>query len=634
MDGLLDTISSPADLRGLDRAQLDRLCAEIREFLVQRIAATGGHLSPNLGVVELTLALHRVFESPRDAIVWDTGHQAYVHKLVTGRRDDFPTLRQEGGLSGYPSRRESEHDVIENSHASTSLSYALGLAEGWLRQGREGHVIAVIGDGALTGGMAYEALNQIAELQPPNLLVILNDNGRSYAPTVGGLARQLAGLRVDPRYERLKAEISQRLRDLPVVGEHADQAAFRVKESMKQLLQPSTVFDGLGLKYTGPVDGHDVTALEDVLRRSRQLGEPVVVHVVTEKGRGYGPAIDDEVKKLHDVAVFDPATGAARKQELTWTDVFSEALLSAAARYPEVVALTAAMPSPTGLLDFAREFPERFFDVGICEQHAVTFAAGLALTGLHPVVAIYSTFLQRAFDQVLLDVGMHRLPVVLMLDRAGVTGPDGASHHGIFDLTYLRLVPNLVIAAPADATELCALLETALKLDGPMAIRYPKGAAASTPDLPVEPLPVGRWEEVRKGSDVCFLAIGRMVRTALEAAEALAAEGIDAGVVNARWLKPMDPRLVTDWAVRYPALITVEDNVITGGFGAGVLETLAPAGLAGKVRVVALPDEFLPHARPQDILARHGLDAAGLAGTARKLAGKAQPQARRRRSES
>jgi 1-deoxy-D-xylulose-5-phosphate synthase len=619
VSGLLETIQSPADLRRLDRAQLDRLAEEIREFLIQSIAVTAGHLSPNLGVVELTLALHRVFESPDDVLVWDTGHQAYVHKLVTGRRDGFAGLRQEGGMSGYPSRRESPHDLIENSHASTSLSYAVGLAEARLQHRQPGYVVAVIGDGALTGGMAYEALNQIAHLQPPNLLVVLNDNGRSYAPTVGGLARHLAGLRVDPRYEKLKAEISQRLRDLPVVGEHADQAAFRVKEGMKQLLQPSTVFDGLGLKYTGPVDGHDVGALEDVLRRSRRLGEPVVVHVVTEKGRGYAPAIADEVKKLHDVAVFDPATGVARQSELTWTDVFSEALLSAAARYPEVVALTAAMPSPTGLLDFSREFPERFFDVGICEQHAVTFAAGLALGGMRPVVAIYSTFLQRAFDQVLLDVGLHRLPVVLMLDRAGVTGPDGPSHHGVFDLSYLRLVPNLAIAAPADATELCALLETALSLDGPMAIRYPKGAAASTPDLPVEPLPVGRWEEVRRGSDICFLAIGRMVRASQEAAESLAAEGIDAGVVNARWLKPMDPRLLSEWALRYPLLVTVEDNVVTGGFGASVLEALAPAGLAGKVRTVALPDEFIPHARPGDILARHGLDAAGLARTAREL---------------
>ncbi|MEA2684366.1 MAG: 1-deoxy-D-xylulose-5-phosphate synthase [Chloroflexota bacterium] len=617
MERLLEQINSPADLRRLDRAQLDQLADEIREFLIQKVSENGGHLSPNLGVVEMTLAMHRVFDSPRDAIVWDTGHQSYVHKLVTGRREEFSTLRQEGGMSGYPSRAESEHDVIENSHASTSLSYALGIAEARLRKGIEGHVIAVIGDGALTGGMAYEALNQIAHLKPSNLLIVLNDNGRSYAPTVGGIASHLSQLAISPGYERFKQRISQGLQGIPVVGGHADQAAFRLKESVKQLVAPTTVFDSLGLKYAGPVDGHDIAQLEDVLQRSRLLGEPVVVHVVTEKGRGYGPAMGDEIEKLHAVPISDPRTGQPLKTELTYTNVFSEALLSAGARYPELVAITAAMPSPTGLLDFGREFPERFFDVGICEQHAVTFAAGLALAGMHPVVAIYSTFMQRAFDQALLDVCMHNLPVTFILDRAGVTGPDGSSHHGVFDMTLMRAMPNLVVAAPADATELCALLETAVALDGPMAIRFPKGAAPSTPDLPVEALPVGRWEEVRRGREVCFLAIGRMVGVALEAAAILEREGIDAGVVNCRWLKPIDPRLVSDWAERYPTLVTAEDNVMSGGFGAAVLETLAPFGLAGKVRVKALPDRFLPHGRPLDILAENGLDPAGLASAAR-----------------
>ena len=623
----MEQVNSPADLRRLDRAQLDQLAEEIREFLIQAVLENGGHLSPNLGVVEMTLALHRVFESPRDAIVWDTGHQSYVHKLVTGRRGDFASLRQQGGLSGYPSRSESEHDVIENSHASTSLSYALGIAEARLRRGREGYVVAVIGDGALTGGMAYEALNQVAHLKPPNLIIVLNDNGRSYAPTVGGLASHLSQLAVSPGYENLKKRISQGLQGIPVVGGHADQAAFRLKESVKQLVAPTTIFDTLGLKYAGPVDGHDLTQLEDVFQRSRLIGEPVVVHVVTEKGRGYGPAVDDEIEKLHAVPVSNPRTGQPLKHELTYTNVFSEALMSAGARYPEVVAITAAMPSPTGTLDFGREFPERFFDVGICEQHAVTFAAGLALGGMHPVVAIYSTFMQRAYDQALLDVCMHDLPVTFILDRAGVTGPDGASHHGIFDMSFMRTMPNLVIAAPADATELCALLETAVALDGPMAIRIPRGAAPSTPDLPVEPLPVGRWEEVRKGEDMCFLAIGRMVSVAVEAAALLEQEGINAGVVNSRWLKPIDPRLAADWAPRYPVLVTAEDNVITGGFGAAVLENLAPHGLAGKVRVRALPDGFLPHAKAQDILAEHGLDAAGLAQAARDAIRTGSPRA-------
>jgi 1-deoxy-D-xylulose-5-phosphate synthase len=617
LDGILSAVNSPGDLRRLDEPQLEQLAEEIRAFLVEQVVQTGGHLSPNLGVVELTLAMHRIFDSPRDALVWDTGHQAYVHKMVTGRREQFTGLRSAGGLSGYPSRSESEHDMIENSHASTSLSYALGIAEARLRKGQEGQVVAVIGDGALTGGMAYEALNQIAHLQPPNLIVVLNDNGRSYAPTVGGLASHLNSLTVSRGYERFKERLSRRLREIPMVGEQADQAAFRLKEGVKQLVQPTTIFDSLGLKYAGPVDGHDFAALEDIFTRSRLLPHPVVIHVITEKGKGYGPAIDDEIEKLHAVPVSDPRTGRPLKQELTWTNVFSEALLSAGARYPEVVAITAAMPSPTGLLDFAKEFPERFFDVGICEQHAVTFGAGLALAGMHPVVAIYSTFLQRAFDQSLLDVCMHNLPVTFALDRAGVTGPDGSSHHGVFDMTYLRAMPNMVIAAPADATELCALLETAVSLDGPMAIRYPKGTAPSTPDLPVEALPVGRWEELRKGSDIAFLAIGRMVAAALEAADILAGEGVDAGVINARWLKPIDPRLATDWAERYPLLITAEDNVVSGGFGAAVLETLAPTGLAGKVRVAALPDRFLPHGKPQDILSDSGLDAAGLAGAAR-----------------
>ncbi len=609
---ILETIHSPADLRALDQPRLTLLAEEVRAFLVEQTSRSGGHLSSNLGVVELTFALHRVFDSPKDAIVWDTGHQAYVHKIVTGRAKDFGSLRQGGGLSGYPSRKESPHDFVENSHASTSLSYALGIAEARLRKGIDGYVIAVIGDGALTGGMAYEALNQIAHLQPPNLVIVINDNGRSYAPTVGGLARHLSQLRVDPRYERIKDDISRLLRDLPLVGATADQAAYRVKEGLKQLLQPSTIFETLGIKYAGLVDGHDEPALEEVLSRAKKLREPVVVHVVTEKGHGYSPAVDDEVDKLHGVPAFDPLTGRPRSTELKYTDVFGEALLTAATRRPEVCAITAAMASSTGLLNFAKEFPDRFFDVGICEQHAVTFAAGLAMAGMHPVVCIYSTFLARAFDQTIMDVALHKLPVVFVIDRAGVTGPDGSSHHGIFDLSYLRLIPNLKIAAPADATELCALLETALASDGPVAIRYPSGPAPSTPELPVEPLPVGRWEEVRRGSDAVIFAVGRMVEIAKEAAERLDMQNISCAVVNARWIKPIDPR-ITDWARSHRVVVTVEDNVGAGGFGGAVLETLAPYGLAGRVRTIALPDAFLPHGKGADILKANGLDAAGIA---------------------
>src|SRR4030088_2471195 len=540
--GILETINSPADLRALDQQHLSELAQEVRAFLVEQTSKTGGHLSPNLGVVELTFALHRVFDSPKDAIVWDTGHQAYVHKIVTGRSKDFAKLRQAGGLSGYPSRQESPHDLVENSHASTSLSYALGIAEARLRRRIGGHVVAIIGDGSLTGGMAYEALNQIAHLQPPNLVIVINDNGRSYAPTVGGLARHLSQLRVDPRYERLKDDISRLLRDLPLVGPTADQAAYRVKEGLKQLLQPSTVFETLGIKYAGIVDGHDEPALEEVLSRSKRLRAPTVVHVVTEKGHGYGPAVEDEVDKLHGVSAFDPLTGRPRSTELSYTDVFGEALLATAAGHPDVCAITAAMASSTGLLNFAKEFPDRFFDVGICEQHAVTFAAGLAMAGMRPVVCIYSTFLARAFDQTIMDVALHKLPVVFVIDRAGVTGPDGSSPHGVFDLSYLRMIPNMKVAAPADATELCALLETALATDGPVAIRYPKGTVPAppappppTPDLPVEPIPVGRWEEVRRGRDAAILAVGRMVEVALVAADRLAEEGISCGGGHARW---------------------------------------------------------------------------------------------------
>src|SRR3982075_682231 len=609
---ILETIESPADVKRLDQPQLTQLAQEVRAFLVEQTSKSGGHLSPNLGVVELTFALHRVFDSPKDAIVWDTGHQAYVHKLLPGRRERFDTRHQRGGLSGYPSRAESEPDRVENSHASTSLSYALGIAEARLRKGIGGHVVAVIGDGALTGGMAYEALNQVAHLQPPNLIIVINDNGRSYAPTVGGLARHLWQLRVDPRYERLKEDISRLLRDLPLVGSTADQAAYRVKEGLKQLLQPSTIFESLGIKYAGLVDGHDEAAREEVLSRAKRLREPVVVHVVTEKGHGYGPAVDDEVDKLHGVSAFDPLTGRPRSTEVKYTDVFGEALMTAATRKPEVCAITAAMASSTGLLNFAKEFPDRFFDVGICEQHAVTFAAGLAMAGMHPVVCIYSTFLARAFDQTIMDVALHKLPVVFVIDRAGVTGPDGSSHHGVFDLSFLRLIPNLKVAAPADATELCALLETALTCDGPVAIRYPKGPVPSTPELPVEPLPIGRWEEVRKGSDAVIFAVGRMVEVAEEAAERLEVQRGSGAVVDARWIKPVDPR-ITDWARRHPVVVTVEDNVGAGGFGGAVLEALAPHGLAGRVRTVALPDRFLPQGRASDILKDNGLDAAGIA---------------------
>ncbi len=594
----------PADLAGMSPEELADLSDDIRDYLVTIMSETGGHLSPNLGVVELTIALHRAFDSPEDAIIWDVGHQAYVHKILTGRADRFPELRRDFGLSGYPSREESDHDWVENSHASTSLSYALGLS----LSDRAGYTIAVIGDGALTGGMAYEALNHIAQVRPEKLIIVLNDNGRSYAPTVGGLAKHLTRLRLDRHYESTKKAIGSGLRHLPFVGEQADETARRIKESVKQMLQPSTFFDVLDLKYAGPIDGHDLPLLEETFHRAREIDEPVVIHVVTDKGRGYGPAIEDERDKLHGVGKFDIATGAPTLRQVYYTDVFGEALAHAAERADDIVAVTAAMESSTGLSPMAISHPDRVFDVGISEQHAVTFAAGLAMAGRRPVVCIYSSFLQRAFDQVMLDVAMHDLNVTFVLDRAGVTGPDGASHHGVFDLSYLRMIPGMSIAAPANETELCALLETALAHDGPVAVRFPKGTAASIPALPVPEVGFGEWEVIDRGDDVLLLASGKPVEAATKAAAALSETGVSSTVVNARWVKPMDARLV-EWAAAHDLVVTIEDNVGIGGFGAGVLEQLAPHGLAGRVRTLGVPDRFLRFGNQARILDELGLGA-------------------------
>jgi 1-deoxy-D-xylulose-5-phosphate synthase len=602
---MLESISQPSDLRSLDQDQLALLSEEIRAFILEKVSKTGGHLSPNLGVVELTLALHRVFDSPRDRIIWDVGHQAYVHKIITGRASLFDGLRHTGGLSGYPSREESEHDFVENSHASTSLSYALGHA----LAGYEGWTIAVIGDGAFTGGMAYEALNHISVARPERLLIILNDNGRSYAPTVGGLAAlsNLAHYRIDPRYEKAKSAIGRMLRGIPLVGETADEMASRMKDAVKQILEPATVFDALDIKYSGAIDGHDIALIEETLEQAKAYNGPVVVHVITEKGNGYQPAIEDEEEKLHGVGAFDVATGKAHKSELKLTDVAGRAVAEAAARRPDMVGVSAAMVSSSGLKQMAQRFPDRVFDTGIAEQHTVTLAAGLAMAGKHPVVALYSSFLQRAFDQVIADVALHELPVTFLIDRAGITGPDGPSHHGVFDLSYLRMIPNLVIGAPADATELCAMIETAVDHDGPFAIRYPKGGAVSVPSLPVEPLEVGRAELLVEGEDVLLVAVGRMVEIAEKVAVDLAGQGIAAGVVNARWVKPLDPRIV-EWSQPVRHVITLEDNVVAGGFGAAVMEALSAAGSVKPVTNIGVPDRFLPFGSAPDIMEMLGMD--------------------------
>jgi len=602
---ILESISSPADLRALSIEELGTLAEEIRFFILDKVSKTGGHLSPNLGVVELTLALHRVFESPTDRFIWDVGHQAYVHKLVTGRISEFEQLRHTGGLSGYPSREESEHDFVENSHASTSLSYALGHA----LAGYPGHTIAIIGDGALTGGMAYEALNHIAVTKPERLIIVVNDNGRSYAPTVGGLAAlaTLAHYRFDPRYEKTKRTLGRMLRGLPLVGETADELAGRLKDAVKQILEPFTVFDALDLKYTGQIDGHDIELLEETFRTARTWDQPVVIHVVTEKGNGYQPAIEDELEKLHGVGSFDLATGKALKSELKLTDVAGKALAEAAATRPDVVGISAAMVTTAGLMQMWQRFPDRVFDTGIAEQHAVTLAAGMALAGKRPVVAIYSAFLQRAFDQIVDDVALHNLPVTFLVDRAGITGPDGPSHHGVFDISYLRMIPNMVVGAPADATELCAMIETAVDHDGPIAIRYPKGAAVSVPSVPVTPLPVGEAQLLSEGSDVILVAAGRMVETAEKAAVDIRTRGHSVGVVNARWVKPLDPRIL-EWAAPARRVVTLEDNVVAGGFGAAVMEAFAAAGLSKEISCIGVPDRFLPFGSPSDIAQSIGVD--------------------------
>ena len=609
---MLDDISSPDDLRRLDYHQLDELAGEIRRFIVESVAVTGGHLGSNLGAVELTLAVHRVFDSPRDIILWDTGHQAYVHKIVTGRRDGFSALRQAGGLSGYPSRRESEHDWVENSHASTILSYAHGVATGVERGGTDRKVVAVIGDGSMTGGMAFEGLNNLGH-SGKKVVIILNDNGRSYAPTVSRMSESVSRLRLNPQYVQASGRIEQILRDLPGVGELAYSSLQGLKAALREVLEPTAFFESLGVRYTGPIDGHDIAKLEAALRNAAEFDGPIVVHVLTQKGRGYPPAEDDDEKCLHDAPVFDPSTGPAAGWSAPkgYTQAFTEELIELAHQHPQIVALTAAMPGPTGLLPFQSRFPDRFFDVGIAEQHAVTAAAGMAMTGLRPVVAVYSTFFTRAFDQATYDVGLHHLPVVFAMDRAGITGTDGPSHHGVLDLALCLKIPGMTVFAPSSAQELKVMLRTAVDLDGPASIRYPKTTAREvSPDQVGSGLTARR---VREGDDVCILAVGKMLEAAEQAAEELARLGVSASVWDPRVVKPLDPAMITD-AARHPLVVTVEDGVRVGGAGTFMADALASSVRAGGPPVVVLgtPAEFIPHGEVGAILSSLGLDAAGI----------------------
>ncbi|HVT20150.1 MAG TPA: 1-deoxy-D-xylulose-5-phosphate synthase [Mycobacteriales bacterium] len=614
MSGLLETIRDPADLKRLDAAQLPALAQEIREFLVAAVARTGGHLGPNLGVVELTIALHRVFDSPRDPIVWDTGHQAYVHKLLTGRREQFDRLRQADGLSGYPSRAESAHDWVENSHASTALSYADGLAKAFDVKGESDRVVvAVVGDGSLTGGMCWEALNTIAGGPNRPLIIVVNDNGRSYAPTVGGLAAHLAALRLSPSYEQMLDLIRNSLSRTPVVGQPLYEALHGMKKGVKDLLQPQVMFEDLGLKYVGPIDGHDVTALEQALTRARGFGGPVIVHCLTEKGRGYLPAVEDEADQFHAVNVIDPLTGRpVTVGPPTWTNVFAEEMVAIGEQHAEVVAITAAMLRPVGLHPFAQRFPGRVFDVGIAEQHAVTSAAGMAMGGLHPVVCIYSTFLNRAFDQVLMDVAMHRQPVTFVLDRSGITGPDGPSHHGMWDLAVLGLVPGMRVAAPRDASRLRQLLREAVSDDrGPTAVRFPK-AAVDDDIAAVDRL--GDMDVLRRDedSDVLIVAVGPQAQLALDVASRVAAQGVGVTVVDPRWVLPVDAALPA-LAADHSQVVVIEDGVVAGGVGVAVARELRTRRIPVAVRQVALPQEFIAHGERAAVLAECGLSAQEIA---------------------
>ncbi len=607
---MLEQIHSPADLKGLSSEELTDLAQEIREFVVAAVDDAGsGHLGSNLGAVELTIALHRVFDSPQDIILWDTGHQAYVHKILTGRQSQFSGLRKAGGLSGYPSREESEHDWIENSHASTVLSYAHGLAvaqESALGEGRR--VIAVIGDGSMTGGMAFEGLNNFGH-SGRNAIIILNDNGRSYAPTISRLGESLARLRLNPTWLRQQERLERTIHKLPA-GERLARGLDATKAAVREMWEPPAFFEQLGVRYTGPFDGHDIEGVERALRNAAELDGPVVVHVLTQKGKGHAPAEQDTIKHLHDIGGVKPGS---------YTAAFTEALIKEGEERPELVAITAAMPDSTGLLPFEERFPGRCFDVGIAEQHAVTSAAGMAMGGLRPVFAVYSTFLTRAIDQTFYDVGLHRQPVVFCLDRAGVTGDDGPSHHGILDMVLLRKVPGMTIFAPSSYQELGVMLHDALDLcAGPAAIRWPKTAAPS-----VGPDEVGSGLDarlVRRGTDVCIIGAGKMLAAATEAAEALEAEGVSVTVWDPRVVKPFDEAMVDD-ALEHPVVVTVEDGLADGGVGSAFADELRRRAHGGgpKIAVLGVPDRYIPHAKPDVILAQLGLDAAGIANTVRDL---------------
>jgi len=596
-------IQSPDQLRVMSPEELIALAADIREFLIEKVSRTGGHLGPNLGVVELTIAIHRVFQSPRDIVLFDTGHQSYVHKILTGRADQFDLLRQRDGISGYPNRRESDHDVIENSHASTALSWADGVSRGFALTGQpDRHVVAVVGDGALTGGMSWEALNNLSPESDRNLVIVVNDNERSYSPTIGGLATYLTTLRASKEYERILSRGKRMLHNTPFVGKYIYGTLHGIKKGMKDMLAPQGMFEDLGFKYLGPIDGHDIEAMEKTLQMAKEFGSPVIVHAITEKGRGYKPALDDMAEKFHAVGIVDPVTGKPLKASATsWTNVFSEEITQIGRENPKVVAITAAMLGPTGLDKFAQNFPDRTIDVGIAEQHAATSAAGLAYAGVHPVIAIYSTFLNRAFDQLLLDVALHNAGVTFVLDRAGITGDDGPSHHGIWDLALTGIVPHMHVGAPRDGARVKELLRQCIAIDNaPSMIRFPKGAIPA--DIPALDRVDGIDILHRGGTNqVLVISIGSMASMALEVAQLAHKQSIEVTVIDPLWVKPMSSN-VTALCAKYSTVVVMEDGIKHAGIASTISESLREAGSSCSVHSVGVPLEFIEHSKRNEIL--------------------------------
>ncbi|MBP2653013.1 MAG: dxs 2 [Firmicutes bacterium] len=618
MGTILETLNSPQDLKKLSIIEMEKLTKEIRNILIHTVSETGGHLAPNLGVVELSIALHRVFNSPTDKIVWDVGHQAYVHKILTGRYSQFSTLRQKGGLSGFPKRSESEHDAFGTGHSSTSISAALGMAIANRMTGKRSHVIAVIGDGSLTGGQAFEALNHAGHVGT-DLTVILNDNEMSIAKNVGAMSEYLAKLRTDPRYSKVKRDIEYLLKRIPAIGEGVAKTVERVKDSLKYLVVPGIMFEELGFTYIGPIDGHNIFSLTDVLQTTKNIRGPVLVHVITAKGKGYPPA-ESNADKFHGVGPFCIESGecVVKSDKPTYTAVFGETLANLAAENPDIVAITAAMTEGTGLKKFASRYPDRFFDVGIAEPHAVTLAGGLAAAGKRPVVAVYSTFMQRAYDQVLHDICLQQLPVVFAIDRAGIVGEDGPTHHGVFDISFLRNIPGLTIMAPKDENELRYMLYTALASKGPVAIRYPRGSGLGVNTTgPLEYIS-GKAEELRSGKSVALVAAGAVVDICLKAAEHLSTQGIEATVINMRYIKPLDEETLRRLAKDIGIIITVEENVLTGGFGSAVLEYINSQNFNWvKLLRLGLPDSFIEHGPRNELLAAYGISPDGIAASVR-----------------